>query len=84
LGFIISSDGYVLTNNHVVADADEIIVRLSDRSELQAARHRPAHRRGPAQGRGKNLPIREAGDWRSSRWVSGCWPSVRRSASTIR
>ncbi|GLZ87780.1 serine protease MucD [Metapseudomonas resinovorans] len=35
-GFIISKDGYVLTNNHVVADADEIIVRLSDRSELEA------------------------------------------------
>ncbi|MGK9881519.1 trypsin-like peptidase domain-containing protein, partial [Salmonella enterica subsp. enterica] len=35
-GFIISSDGYVLTNNHVVADADEIIVRLPDRSELEA------------------------------------------------
>ena len=35
-GFIISSDGYILTNNHVVADADEIIVRLSDRSELEA------------------------------------------------
>lgn len=35
-GFIISADGYVLTNNHVVADADEIIVRLSDRSELLA------------------------------------------------
>ena len=35
-GFIISSDGYVLTNAHVVADADEIIVRLSDRSELEA------------------------------------------------
>lgn len=35
-GFIISADGYVLTNNHVVADADEIIVRLSDRSELTA------------------------------------------------
>ncbi len=35
-GFIISADGYVLTNNHVIADADEIIVRLSDRSELKA------------------------------------------------
>ncbi|MNZ65137.1 putative periplasmic serine endoprotease DegP-like precursor [compost metagenome] len=35
-GFIISDDGYVLTNNHVVADSDEILVRLSDRSEHKA------------------------------------------------
>lgn len=35
-GFIISKDGYILTNNHVVEDADEIMVRLSDRSELEA------------------------------------------------
>ncbi|MDM8567137.1 DegQ family serine endoprotease [Candidatus Halobeggiatoa sp. HSG11] len=35
-GFIISEDGYVITNNHVIDDAGEIIVRLSDRRELTA------------------------------------------------
>jgi len=35
-GFIISSDGYILTNNHVVKDATEIVVRLYDRSEYSA------------------------------------------------
>ncbi len=32
-GFVIESDGYIITNYHVVKDADEIIVRLQDRSE---------------------------------------------------
>jgi len=35
-GFVISNDGYILTNSHVVRDADEIIVRMSDRRELKA------------------------------------------------
>ncbi len=35
-GFIISGDGYILTNNHVVKDADEVFVRLEDRRELKA------------------------------------------------
>ena len=35
-GFIVSSDGYILTNNHVVDGADQVTVRLSDRRELDA------------------------------------------------
>jgi len=35
-GFIISEDGYILTNNHVIKDADEVVVRLQDRRELTA------------------------------------------------
>lgn len=35
-GFVIDSDGYILTNNHVVEGADEILVRLSDRREVEA------------------------------------------------
>lgn len=35
-GFIVSADGVVLTNAHVVADADEVTVRLTDRREFTA------------------------------------------------
>ncbi|WP_018607125.1 Do family serine endopeptidase [Uliginosibacterium gangwonense] len=35
-GFVVSTDGYVLTNAHVVEDASEILVRLFDRREYLA------------------------------------------------
>jgi serine protease Do len=35
-GFFISPDGYIVTNNHVVENAEEIIVRLADNRELRA------------------------------------------------
>src|SRR6185503_14589249 len=35
-GFIISGDGYILTNAHVVDGADEITVRLTDKREFKA------------------------------------------------
>ena len=35
-GFIVSKDGLILTNNHVVADANKVTVILSDRREFDA------------------------------------------------
>ena len=37
-GFIISKDGYILTNTHVVGDVDKITVKLTDGREFQAKR----------------------------------------------
>src|SRR5690606_8782849 len=35
-GFIISADGYILTNAHVVSEASEVTVKLTDKRELKA------------------------------------------------
>ena len=72
-GFIISSDGYVLTNNHVVADADEILVRMSDRSELEAKLVGADPRSDVAllKIEGKNLPTVKLG--RSENLKVGEW-----------
>ncbi|QLF92239.1 DegQ family serine endoprotease [Pseudomonas sp. ABC1] len=72
-GFIISDDGYILTNNHVVADADEIIVRLPDRSELEAKLIGADPRTDVAvlKVEGKGLPTVKLGD--SSKLKVGEW-----------
>lgn len=35
-GFVFSADGYILTNHHVIAGADEVIVRFANREEYEA------------------------------------------------
>jgi serine protease Do len=58
-GFIISADGYIITNHHVIQDADEIVVRLSDRRELVAKVIGSDERTDVAliKVEGKNLPV---------------------------
>ncbi|MDP6490185.1 MAG: DegQ family serine endoprotease [Kiritimatiellia bacterium] len=64
-GFIITKDGYILTNNHVVGDADKITVKLNDGREFEAERvgtdpkSEVAVIKIDAEG---DLPILEAGD----------------------
>jgi serine protease Do len=36
-GFILDAEGYIATNNHVIEDADEIVVRLDDNREFKAS-----------------------------------------------
>jgi serine protease Do len=73
-GFIISPDGYILTNNHVIADADEILVRLADRSELKAKLIGTDPRSDVAllKIEGKDLPVLKLGksqDLKAGQWV---------------
>jgi serine protease Do len=35
-GFIVESDGYIITNHHVIDGADQIVVRMADRREFEA------------------------------------------------
>ncbi len=72
-GFIMSDDGYIITNNHVVKDADEVIVRLSDRREFIAEVVGTDERSDVAVLKidGKQLPTLKLGD--SSNLKVGEW-----------
>jgi serine protease Do len=73
-GFIVSADGYILTNAHVVADADEVTVRMTDRREYPAKVIGLDRRTDVAviKIEGKNLPVVRIGDpskLRPGEWV---------------
>ncbi len=73
-GLIISGDGYILTNNHVVDGADEISVRLMDRREYTAELVGSDPRSDLALLKidGEDLPVvefAEPGDLRVGEWV---------------
>jgi serine protease Do len=73
-GFIVSADGYILTNAHVVADADEVTVRMTDRREYPAKVIGVDRRTDVAviKIEGKNLPVVRIGDpskLRPGEWV---------------
>jgi serine protease Do len=63
-GFIVTSDGYILTNAHVVADADQVTVKMNDRREYQAKVVGVDQRTDVAVIKidGKNLPTVRVGD----------------------
>jgi serine protease Do len=73
-GFIINSDGVILTNAHVVADADEVIVKLTDKREFKA-RVTGADKLSDVavlKIDAKNLPVVKIGDSQKSKvgqWV---------------
>lgn len=72
-GFIIDPNGYIITNNHVIKNADEIIVRLSDRRELKAKLIGTDPRSDVALLKidAKNLPVVKIGD--SDKLKPGQW-----------
>jgi len=72
-GFIVSPDGYILTNTHVVANADQVTVRLTDRREFPAKVIGADERTDVAVIKisATNLPIVKLGD--PSRIKPGQW-----------
>jgi Do/DeqQ family serine protease len=65
-GVIVGSDGLIVTNHHVIKDADEITVVLSDRREFEAKRLRSDERTDLAilkiDAKGETLAFLELGD----------------------
>ncbi len=72
-GFIVSPDGYIMTNAHVVEDADEVTVKTTDRREYTAkvVGSDPATDVAVLKIDAKNLPTVKIGDASKLRPVNG-------------
>jgi len=73
-GFVVSKDGYILTNNHVVADADKVQVTLLDKRTFEAKviGRDPTTDVAVIKIDGENLPVASLGDDNNARvgqWV---------------
>jgi serine protease Do len=73
-GFIVSKDGFILTNNHVVADADKVTVTLLDKRvfEAKVIGRDPTTDVAVIKIDGSNLPVTSLGDDNNARvgqWV---------------
>ena len=79
-GFILSPDGFVMTNAHVVNGADEVTVTLTDKREFKARIIGSDQRTdvAAAQDRGGGPALRQVGDVTSRRSANGSSPSARR------
>lgn len=75
-GVIISTDGYIVTNNHVVADADELTVTLNDNKEYSARIMAPTRRLTWRSSRSTARTCRLSPSLTAttSRWANGCSP----------
>ncbi len=85
-GFIISEDGYVVTNNHVIDGADKIEVRIDDKEKYTAR----LVGKDPAtdlallkiDAKQQLTPLPAGRLATSCAWASGSWRSAIRSTST--
>lgn len=80
-GVIISTDGYIVTNNHVVADADELTVTLNDNKEYSARIMAPTRRLTWRSSRStaRTCRLSPSPTATTSRWANGCSPWATRS-----
>ena len=86
-GFIVDSAGHVVTNAHVVEDADAVRVKLADDREFDAkviGRRRPARYRGLELVGARKLPRSLSGRAKSFGWANTWSPLAIRLASAIR